>query len=123
MTTLETLKKQKENLRIEFKENNFKTRVQYNLAVKKWNNLSSKIKNYNNSTNIMKRDGLKVSKQGVGYKVEFKGIEAIIFEDACDTIFWSIDVIKGSLKHDLYSEQHQTKKEAIWFLYQIINNN
>jgi len=122
MKTLETLKQEFITLETNYKANPLPMGTEYNSFAKKWKSLKSQIKNYDNSTNIMKRDGLKVSKSGVGYKVEFQGIVAELWLDGCVTDYWAIDVVEGDL--DFEFMEHETKSDAIWYLYNsILSNN
>ena len=82
---------------------------------KKSKALKSKIKNYNNATNIMKRDGVKTIKFENGYKVTYKGIVAHIYEDACVDSYWTINILEGDF--ELYWCKHDSKSAAVWFFY------
>ncbi len=119
MKSLETLKQEFATLEANYRANPLPAGKAYNAFAKKWKSLQSQIRNYNNATNRMKREGLKTTKQESYYRVEYKGIVALVWLDGCETDFWSIDVIEGDL--DLYYAQHETKGDAIWFLFNEIN--
>ena len=119
MKSLETLKQEFATLEANYRANPLPAGKAYNAFAKKWKSLQSQIRNYNNATNQMKRAGLKTTKQESFYRVEYKGIVALVWLDGCETDFWSIDVIEGDL--DLYYAQHETKGDAIWFLFNEIN--
>lgn len=90
----------------------------YNAFAKKYKALTSKIKNYDNATNIMKRDGLKVTKSFSGYKVTFKGNQYDVFLDGCVTDYWAIYTDHGQ---ELEFDTYETKGDAIWAIYQQLN--
>lgn len=121
MKSLETLKQEFATLKANYEANPLPAGKAYNAFAKKWKSLQSQIRNYNNSTNVMKRAGVKVTKDGAGYRVEYKGIVACVWLDGCETEYWSIDIDKGDL--DLYFMQHERKSDAIWFLFGEINES
>ena len=119
MKSLETLKQEFATLEANYRANPLPAGKAYNAFAKKWKSLQSQIKRYNSATNVMKRAGLKTTKQESYYRVEYKGIVALVWLDGCVTDFWSVEVIEGDL--DLYHDQHETKGGAIWFLFGEIN--
>jgi hypothetical protein len=121
MKSLETLKQEFATLEANYKANPLPMGKEYRAFAKKWKSLQSQIRNYNNSTNVMKRAGLKCTRDEVGYRVEYKGIVAIVWLDGCETDYWDIDIIEGDLDLDFF--QHEQKKDAIWFLFAEINES
>lgn len=119
MKSLETLKQEFATLEANYRANPLPAGKAYNAFAKKWKSLQSQIRRYNSSTNVMKRAGLKTTKQESYYRVEYKGIVALVYLDGCVTDYWAVDVIEGDL--DLYFMQHETKSNAIWFLFGAIN--
>lgn len=119
MKSLETLKQEFATLEANYRANPLPAGKAYNAFAKKWKSLQSQIKRYNTSTNVMKRAGLKSTRTNIGYRVEYKGIVAEVYLTGCVTDYWAVDVIEGDL--DLYYEQHETKSDAIWFLFGEIN--
>jgi hypothetical protein len=115
MKSLEALKEEFKTLQEGYKANPLPQGREYRAFVKKWKGLQSKIKNYNNATNRMKRAGLKSTKTSLGYRVEYKGIVADVYLTGCVTDYWAVDIIEGDL--DLYFVQHESKGEAIWYLF------
>ena len=115
MKSLETLKAEFNKLQADYKANPLPQGREYRAFVKKWKGLQSKINNYDNATNTMKRAGLKSTKTYIGYRVEYKGIVAEVYLTGCETDYWAVDIMKGDL--DLEFMNHQTKGEAIWFLF------
>ena len=121
MKSLETLKQEFATLEANYRANPLPMGKEYRAFAKKWKSLQSQIRNYNNSTNVMKRAGLKCTRDEVGYRVEYKGIVAIVWLDGCETDYWDIDIIEGDLDLDFF--QHEQKKDAIWFLFAEINES
>ena len=121
MKALETLKQEFATLEANYKASPLPMGKEYRAFAKKWKSLESKIRTYNNSTNVMKRAGLKSTRDGAGYRVEYNGIVAHVWLDGCETEYWSIDIDKGDL--DLYFMQHKQKSDAIWFLFGEINES
>ena len=121
MKSLETLKQEFATLKANYEANPLPMGREYRAFAKKWKSLQSKIRNYNNSTNVMKRAGVKVTKGGPGYRVEYKGIVASVWLDGCETDYWNIHIDEGDL--DLYFMQHEQKSDAIWFLFGEINES
>tara|TARA_R100000742_G_C4278436_1_gene101250 strand:- start:2457 stop:2822 length:366 start_codon:yes stop_codon:yes gene_type:complete len=121
MKTLTQLQEDFKALNDSYKANPLPAGKEYNAFVKKWKRLEAKIRNYNNSTNIMKRDGLKVTKQFADYKVEFKGVVALVFLDGCVTDYWAVNVIEGNVEFEI--ETFETKAEAIWYIYSELRND
>jgi len=121
MKSLETLKQEFATLEANYKANPLPIGREHRAFAKKWKSLESKIRNYNNSTNVMKRAGLKCTRDEVGYRVEYKGIVAIVWLDGCETDYWDIDIIEGDLDLDFF--QHEQKSDAIWFLFGEINES
>ena len=121
MKSLETLKQEFATLEANYKANPLPMGKEYRAFAKKWKSLQSQIRNYNNSTNVMKRAGLKCTRDEVGYRVEYKGIVAIVWLDGCETDYWDIDIIEGDLDLDFF--QHEQKSDAIWFLFGEINES
>lgn len=119
MKSLETLKQEFATLEANYRANPLPAGKAYNAFAKKWKSLQSQIKRYNTSTNVMKRAGLKSTRTNIGYRVEYKGIVAEVYLTGCVTDYWAVDIIEGDL--DLYYEQHETKSDAIWFLFGEIN--
>ena len=119
MKSLETLKQEFATLEANYRANPLPAGKAYNAFAKKWKSLKSQIRNYNNATSVMKRAGLKSTKGGAGYRVEYKGIVAEVWLDGCETDYWAVEVIEGDL--DLYFMQHEQKSDAIWFLFGEIN--
>tara|TARA_R100000544_G_C2204139_1_gene48317 strand:- start:288 stop:674 length:387 start_codon:yes stop_codon:yes gene_type:complete len=120
MKSLETLKQEFATLEANYRANPLPMGKEYRAFAKKWKSLQSKIRTYNNATNRMKRAGLKTTKQDSYYRVEYKGIVALVWLDGCEVDFWNVEVIEGDLE-DLYYVQHETKSDAIWFLFGEIN--
>ena len=121
MKSLETLKQEFATLEANYRANPLPMGKEYRAFAKKWKSLESQIRNYNNSTNVMKRAGLKCTRDEVGYRVEYKGIVAIVWLDGCETDYWDIDIIEGDLDLDFF--QHEQKSDAIWFLFGEINES
>ena len=119
MKSLETLKQEFATLEANYRANPLPAGKEYNAFAKKWKSLESKIRRYNSSTNVMKRAGLKSTKTSLGYRVEYKGIVAEVYLGGCVTDYWEVDIIEGDL--DLYFMQHETKSDAVWFLFGEIN--
>ena len=115
MKSLETLKQEFATLEANYKANPLPMGREYRAFAKKWKSLQSQIRNYNNSTNVMKRAGVKVTKQDSYYRVEFNGIVALVWLDGCVTDYWAVEVIEGDL--DIEFTQYETKAQAIWSLY------
>ena len=115
MKSLETLKQEFATLKANYEANPLPAGKAYNAFAKKWKSLQSQIRKYNSSTNVMKRAGLKSTRIGAGYRVEYKGIVAEVWLDVCETEYWRVDIIEGDL--DLYFVQHEQKSDAIWFLF------
>jgi hypothetical protein len=115
MKTLETLRSEFQKLR----DQKVPSGAAYKAFANKWKSLQSQIRNYDNDTNIMKRAGLKVRSTTIGYFVTYKGHEAHIFADACETTFWSTDVTKGDL--ELYTSRHDTKGDAVYSFFCEVN--
>ena len=115
MKSLETLIAEFNKLEADYNANPLPQGREYRAFVKKWKGLQSKINNYNNATNTMKRAGLKSTKTNIGYRVEYKGIVAEVYLTGCVTDYWAVDIMKGNL--DLEFMNHQTKGDAIWFLF------
>jgi len=120
MKSLETLKQEFATLEANYRANPLPMGREYKAFAKKWKSLNSQIRNYNNSTNVMKRAGLKVTTDGTAYRVEYKGIVALVWLDGCETDYWAVEVVEGDL--DLEFVQHERKSDAIWFLFGEINN-
>lgn len=118
MKSLETLKQEFATLKANYEANPLPMGREYRAFAKKWKSLQSQIKNYNSSTNVMKRAGLKSTRIGAGYRVEYKGIIADVCLGGCETEYWSVEIIEGDM--DLYFVQYEQKSEAIWFLFQEI---
>lgn len=119
MKSLEQLKEEFNTLDANYRANPLPAGKAYNDFFKKWKSLKSQIKNYNSGANVMKRAGLKSTKTSIGYRIEYKGIVAEVYLDGCETEYWSIDILEG--ESDLHSCKHETKGEAVWFLYEEIN--
>lgn len=119
MKSLETLKQEFATLEANYKANPLPMGREYRAFAKKWKSLKSQIRKYNSSTNVMKRAGLKSTRSGAGYIVEYKGIVAEVRLDGCETEYWSVEIIEGDM--DLYFVQHEQKSDAIWFLFQEID--
>ena len=115
MKSLETLKAEFNKLQADYNANPLPQGKEYRAFAKKWKGLQSKIKNYNNATNRMNRAGLKSTKTSLGYRVEYKGIVADVYLTGCVSDYWQVDIIEGDLNLDFV--QHESKKEAIWFLF------
>ena len=120
MKSLETLKQEFATLEANYKANPLPVGKAYNTFAKKWTSLKSQIRNYNNATNVMKRAGLKSTKDGAGYRVEYKGIVAQVWLDGCETLYWNVEIVEGDMG-ELYFVQHEQKSDAIWFLFGEIN--
>ena len=119
MKSLEKLKEEFSQLEKSYRANPLPAGKAYNAFAKKWKNLHSQIKRYSSTTNVMKRAGLKSTKTSLGYKIEYKGIVAEVYLNGCETGYWSVDILEGEL--DLDFHQHETKGDAVWFLYEEIN--
>ena len=119
MKSLETLKQEFATLKANYEANPLPAGKAYNAFAKKWKSLQSQIRKYNSSTKVMKRAGLKSTRSGAGYRVEYKGIVAEVRLDGCETEYWSVEIIEGDM--DLYFVQHEQKSDAIWFLFQEID--
>ena len=115
MKSLETLKAEFNKLQADYNANPLPQGKEYRAFAKKWKGLQSKIKNYNNATNRMNRAGLKSTKTSLGYRVEYKGIVADVYLTGCVSDYWQVDIMEGDLNLDFV--QHESKKEAIWFLF------
>ena len=120
MKSLETLKQEFKALEANYRANPLPAGKAYNAFAKKWKSLQSQIKRYNSATNVMKRAGLKTTKDGAGYRVEYKGIVALVWLDGCETLYWHVEIVEGDME-ELYFIQHDTKGGAIWFLFGEIN--
>ena len=115
MKTLKTLTNEFQTLR----EQKVPSGAAYKAFANKWKALQSQIRNYHNATNVMRRAGLKVRSTSIGYFVTYKGYEAHIFTNECETKFWSTDVTKGEL--ELYTHRHDTKAEAVYSFFREVN--
>ena len=64
----------------------------YSTYLKKFKVLRSKLKSANSVANLMKDNGLKVTKKGGGYVYKGKHFYVEIFLDGCVTDHWTIDI-------------------------------
>lgn len=120
MKTLKQLEAEFKKLEKEYRANPLPYGKEYKSFVRRWKSLESKIRNYNNATNRMKRAGLKTTKTNIGYKVEYKGIVAEVFLTGCVTDYWEVYVIKGDIILDF--DNYRTKTDAIWSLFSAIDD-
>ena len=114
MKTLETLKSDLQKLHDDYMLKPLTAGKQYDAFYNKYKALQSKIRNYNKTTQVMKRAGLKTSKSAAGYKVEYKGNVYDVFLDGCETDYWSVYCISGK---ELDFETYDTKLSAIYSIY------
>ena len=99
----------------------------YNVYLKKYKALKSKIKNYNSPANQIKRAGIKVTKSEVGYVFNGSNIVAEVFLDGCVIDYWSINLISGSesIKEEIaqYGYEFPTKADAMGYLLNLELNS
>ena len=120
MKSIETLKLELSTLHNDYLKNPLPAGSRYNAFAKKYKGLQSKIKNYDGSTAIMNRAGLTSKKDGSGYLITYKGIQANIFLDGCETDYWAIHIETENFEMEF--QQYDSKSEAIWILFQEINS-
>ena len=120
MKTLESLKSELKTLHSSFTKNPLPAGAKYNSFAKKYKGLQSQIRNYNGSTAVMNRAGLKSKKSNSGYTVSYKGITAEIYLDGCETEYWTMDIQNEDFEMEF--EQYDSKSQAIWSLFQEINS-
>ena len=83
--------------------------------------LVGKIKNANSVANQLKDNGLKVTKNGLGYMYNGKNFSVEVFLDGCVTEYWAINLVDASEELvDQFEDYNQfdTKSEVIFQLFQ-----
>ncbi len=119
MKSLEKLQEEFKALQESWEVNPLPYGKEYKKFASKWKSLQTQIRKYNSATNQMKRAGLKSTRTNIGYKIEYKGIVAEVYLTGCVTDYWQVDILEGDL--DLYFVQHESKSDAVWFLFHEIN--
>ena len=84
--------------------------------------LVGKIKNASSVSNQLKDNGMKVTKNGVGYMYNGKNFSVEVFLDGCVTEFWAINLVDASEELvEMFEDYNQfdTKSEVIYQLFQL----
>ena len=83
--------------------------------------LVGKIKNASSVSNQLKDNGMKVTKNGVGYMYNGKNFSVEVFLDGCVTEFWAINLVDANEDVvEMFKDYNKfdTKSEAIYQLFQ-----